>query len=302
MMTAIRGRSNMASSDGFSWKTSLVDTFEAFTAQFIALAPLIAAAVAVLIVGWFVAHILRIWTRKLVRSLDAILPSSSPEDGAGHLKIRRSYAVFAGNVVFWIVLIFFVATAANMLGWKMVSRWMDSVIVYLPNLVSGLLIILAGFLLSNIVRAGVLGAASSTGMTQGGILARIAQIVVIFTTLVIGIDQIGINVDFLTNVLIVIVGVLLAGAAFAFGLGAKTLVANIIGAQYLRKHCRIGEQMLMDGVEGKIVEVTQTCIVLDTDYGRSVIPAKIFQEQISSFRSAAPGSDKSAQSAATSGT
>lgn len=291
----------MASSDGFSWKSSLVDTFEAFTAQFIALAPLIAAAVAVLIVGWFVAHILRIWTRKLVRSLDAILPSASPEDGAGHLKIRRSYAVFAGNVVFWIVLIFFVATAANMLGWKMVSRWMDSVIVYLPNLVSGLLIILAGFLLSNIVRAGVLGAASSTGMAQGGTLARIAQIVVIFTTLVIGIDQIGINVDFLTNVLIVIVGVLLAGAALAFGLGAKTLVANIIGAQYLRKHCRIGEQMLTDGVEGIIVEVTQTCIVLDTEYGRSVIPAKKFQEQISSFRSAAQGSDKSAQSAPASG-
>lgn len=290
----------MASSESFNWQTSLVDTFEAFTAQFIALAPLLAAAIAVLIAGWFVAHILRIWTRKLVRSLDSILPSVSPEDGASQLKIRRSYAVIAGNVVFWIVLIFFIATAANMLGWKMVSRWMDSVIVYLPNLVSGLLIILAGFLMSNIVRAGVLGAASSTGMAQGGTLARIAQIVVIFTTLVIGIDQIGINVDFLTNVLIVIVGVLLAGAALAFGLGAKTLVANIVGAQYLRKHCRIGEQMQTGSVEGSIVEVTQTCIVLDTEYGRSVIPAKLFQEQISSFKSAAGGTDKSSKSAAAS--
>ena len=292
----------MASSDSFGWKTSLVDTFEAFTAQFIALAPLITAAVAVLIVGWFVAHILRIGTRRLVRGLDAILPSSSPEDGTSHLKIRRSYAVIAGNMIFWIVLIFFIATAANMLGWKMVSRWMDSVIVYLPNLVSGLLIILAGFLMSNIVRAAVLGAASSTGMAQGGTLARIAQIVVIFTTLVIGIDQIGINVDFLTNVLIVIVGVLLAGAALAFGLGAKTLVANIIGAQYLRKHCRIGEQMLTGGVEGSIVEVTQTCIVLDTEYGRSVIPAKLFQEQISSFKSAGGGTDRPSKSAAASST
>jgi magnesium transporter len=39
----------MASSDAFSWKTSLVDTFEAFTAQFIALAmmsSMIIAAVA----------------------------------------------------------------------------------------------------------------------------------------------------------------------------------------------------------------------------------------------------------------
>ena len=38
-------------------------------------------------------------------------------------------------------------------------------------------------------------------------------------------------------------------------------------------------------VEGSIVEVTQTSIVLDTEYGRSVIPAKLFQEQVSSFKS-----------------
>ena len=276
----------MASSDGINWQNSLVDTYEEFTTQIIAFAPLLAGAVAVLVVGWLVAHILRITTRKLIRGLDSILQGAAPNEGARQLKIRRSYAVFAGNVVFWIVFIFFIAAAANMLGWKMLSNWMDSVVVYLPSLISGLLISLAGFLLSNIVKAGVIGAAGSTGMAQGDILGRIAQMVVIFTTLVIGIEQIGINVDFLTNVLIVIIGVLLAGAALAFGLGARSLVANIIGAQQLRKHCRIGEQMLSGDVEGSIVEVTQTCIVLDTEYGRTVIPAKLFQEQVSSFKSA----------------
>ena len=78
---------------------------------------------------------------------------------------------------------------------------------------------------------------------------------------------------------------MLAGAALAFGLGARNLIANLIGAQYLRKHCRIGEQMQLGDIEGSIVEVTQTCVVLDTDYGRAVIPAKMFQEQVSSFKS-----------------
>ena len=275
----------MASSDGISWQTSLVDTYEEFTTQIIAFAPLLAGAVAVLVVGWFVAHILRIATRKLIRGLDSVLQGAAPDEGARQLKIRRSYAVIAGNAVFWIIFIFFIAAAANMLGWKMLSSWMDSVVLYLPSLVSGLLIILAGFLLSNLVKAGVISAASSAGMAQGDVLGRVSQMVVIFTSLVIGIEQIGINVDFLTNVLIVIIGVLLAGAALAFGLGARSLVANIIGAQQLRKHCRIGEQMLSGEIEGSIIEVTQTCIVLDTEYGRSVIPAKLFQEQVSSFKS-----------------
>ncbi len=287
----------MASSDGISWQNSLVDTYEEFTTQIIAFAPLLAGAVAVLVVGWFVAHILRIATRKLIRGLDSVLQGAAPDEGARQLKIRRSYAVIAGNAVFWIVFIFFIAAAANMLGWKMLSSWMDSVVLYLPSLISGLLIILAGFLLSNLVKAGVISAASSAGMAQGDVLGRVSQMVVIFTSLVIGIEQIGINVDFLTNVLIVIIGVLLAGAALAFGLGARSLVANIIGAQQLRKHCRIGEQMLSGEIEGSIIEVTQTCIVLDTEYGRSVIPAKLFQEQVSSFKSTVETPARSAKAA-----
>ena len=101
----------------------------------------------------------------------------------------------------------------------------------------------------------------------------------------IGIEQIGINVDFLTNVLIVIIGVLLAGGALAFSLGARTLVANVIGGQYLRKHCRIGEMMQIGDVEGSVVDVTQTSIILDTETGRTIVPAKYFQEHISHFRS-----------------
>ena len=78
---------------------------------------------------------------------------------------------------------------------------------------------------------------------------------------------------------------LFAGGALAFGLGAKNLIANIIGAQNLRKHCRIGEFMQLGTVEGIVIDITQTSIVLDTEKGRSIIPAKLFQEQVSSFRS-----------------
>lgn len=275
----------MTTDDTASWQTTIAATWERFADQIIAASPQLLGAVLVLLAGWFIAQLLRLSTRKLIRGLDALWSSGAGEDSAAQLRSKRTQAIIAGNLVFWITLIFSIAIAANMAGWEMLSGWMDGIVVYLPNLVSGLLIILGGFLLSNIVRKGVTGAADSAGMAQGNVLARIAQVVVIFTTLLIGIEQIGINVDFLTNVLIVIIGVLLAGAALAFGLGARGLIANVIGAQYLRKHCRIGEQMRLGDIEGSIVEITQTCVVLDTEYGRAVIPAKLFQEQVSSFQS-----------------
>jgi len=273
----------MDSESGLDWQASISATWEEFFAEILSSTPQLLSAVVVILAGWFIAHLLRAATRKLMRGLDTLW--SGGDDNAGQLRSKRTQAIIAGNLVFWITLIFFIAFAANLSGWETLSGWMDSVVVYLPNLVSGLLIILAGYLLSNLVRKGVIGAAETAGMPQSTVLARIAQVVVIFTTLLIGIEQIGIDVDFLTSVLIVIIGVLLAGAALAFGLGARNLIANVIGAQYLRKHCRIGERMRIGEIEGSIVEVTQTSIVLDTEYGRAVVPAKLFQEQVSSFRS-----------------
>lgn len=282
----------MTNDDTMSWQTTIVATWEQFLDQIIAASPQLLGAILVLLAGWFVAQLLRLSTRRLIRGLDSLWSSGGTEDSAAQLRNKRTQAIVAGNLVFWVTLIFAIAIAANMAGWEMLSGWMDGIVIYLPNLVSGLLIILGGFLMSNLVRKGVIGAADSAGMAQGAVLARIAQIVVIFTTLLIGIEQIGINVDFLTNVLIVIVGVLLAGAALAFGLGARSLIANVIGAQYLRKHCRIGERMRLGDAEGSIVEITQTCIVLDTEYGRAVIPAKMFQEQVSSFKSSTEEHDE----------
>ncbi len=266
-----------------SWQESIRHTFEEFTTQIIAHAPQLIGAIALLIVGCIAAKILSVVSKKLVGSIDSLFARVGQTDGARQEKIKRSYAVIVSRVVFWTVMIFFISATANMLGWQMFSSWMNSVVNYLPNLITGLLIILGGFLLGNAARSVVISTAHTAGIEQGEILAGVVKIIVFIATLMIGISQIGINVDFLTNVLVVTVGVFLAGAALAFGLGARTLVANIIGGQYVRKHCRVGEQLRLGEVEGSIVEVTQTSIILDTESGRAVIPAKHFQEQVSRF-------------------
>ena len=266
-----------------SWQESITHTFEEFTTQIIAFAPQLIGAIVLLVTGLVVAKVLSIASRKLVGSFDSLFQRAVKNDGARQEKIKRSYADIVSKVVFWTVMIFFISATANMLGWQMFSNWMNSVVTYLPNLITGLLIILGGFLLGNAAKSFTMSTASSAGIEQSEILAGVVKIVVLIATLIIGIKQIGINVDFLTNALVVTLGVFLGGAALAFGMGARTLVANIIGGQYVRKHCRVGEQMQLGGYEGKVIEMTQTSIILDTELGRTVIPAKHFQEQVSCF-------------------
>lgn len=273
----------MNTDEALSWQESLARTFEALMDRWVVFAPQLVEVLALLLLGFGVAYLLRVLTRRLVRGLDFIFQRVAKSDSASRERLKGSYAEIISRIVFWTVLIFFSAVVANMLGWHLFSGWMDSLIAYLPRMITGVLIILAGFLLGSAARVGVAGAAHSAGVEQAEMLARVAQVVIFSTTFVIGIEQIGIHVQFLSDALIVVLGVLLAGGTLAFGLGAKTLVANVIGAQYVRKHCRVGEHLQMGEVEGSVVDVTQTSIVIETETGRTIIPAKFFQEQVSSF-------------------
>lgn len=277
--------------ESFNWQKSLTHTYEELAAHVFEIAPQLLGAIALLVAGWVAATLLRLATKKLVKGFDVLFKRAAKTDGAKQEKIKNSYAAITSKAVFWIVMLFFIAAAGNMLGWQMFSGWMDSIIGHLPNLITGLLIILAGFLLGGGIRTAIISTADSAGIKQSEILGRVAQILILLTTIIIGTGQIGINVYLLSNILLIILGVLLAGAALAFGLGAKTLIANVIGAQYLRKHCRIGEEMTIGEVRGVVAEVTQTSIVLDTDNGRTIIPAKQFQEHITYFSSDDEDSD-----------
>ena len=128
-------------------------------------------------------------------------------------------------------------------------------------------------------------AATRSNVNRAHTLGQVAQATIIFGFAVVGIEQIGLDLHFLTDIFVVVLGILLAGASLAFGIGARTLVANIIGIQRIRRHCSIGERLQIGNAEGEILELTQTSIVLDTAQGRTVIPAKLFQEQPSQILS-----------------
>jgi small-conductance mechanosensitive channel len=241
-------------------------------------------AILLLVAGWVAAYLLQLTTRKLVTGIDVLLSRrllGRHGDSISTAKISMTSVNLIGRIVFWVVLVFFVTAAAKILGWELFSGWLQSLIRYLPNLITGILIIFIGFLISNAARTAIAGTAVSAGLARSDILAGTVQAVIIFTAVVIGIEQIGINVGFLTTIMAIVAGVLLAGGALAFALGAKTLVANIIGAQFARKYCRMGEVIHIGAHEGELLEITQTALILDIPGGRACIPAKIFHEQIS---------------------
>ncbi len=279
----------MDSSTPEHWREVLTLTFDQLLQQLIVFAPKLLGVLVLLIVGWIIAVVLAKLARTAIGLLNKILtrlfPSFLPKTDA---TISHSYTDVVGRVIFWLVFLFFVAASANSLGLDIVSNWMGQLLLYLPRLAAGLLIMAGGYLAGNVFKVMASSAADSAGFKQTELLGRSVQFAVFFTAIVIGIEQLGINIQFFTQFVIVIGAVVLFGFSLAFGLGANNLVANVIGAQQARKHYRIGDQVNVGGVDGALIEITSSIIVVETARGRTAVPAKLFLEQISEIKPSQP--------------
>jgi small-conductance mechanosensitive channel len=265
---------------GFEWGAAIDETFSDLSQQIVQYFPQLLGTATLLLLGWILAKALALSARKLVEGLDALLLRFVNHNSTQHERIHHSYALIISKLVFWVVMVFFMAVGANVLGWDLFSGWLDSVVNYLPGLITGLLIILAGILLGSVARVGIASATLRAAPQQSAMMARAAQVVIVFSAVIVGVEQIGLNIGFLSTMIVVVVAILLAGAALAFSLGAVTLVANMIGAQYLRKHCQVGDLIRIGTVQGEIIDVAQTAIVVATREGKAIIPAGVFQEEI----------------------
>ena len=265
----------------FDWSAPLIVASSKMLQSFLDYLPQLIGAIAVLILGWLIAKGVKILTIRMGRSVDRVPKLIGLGGIVRKRPVNNSVLVFISNVAFWLVILFFLTSATHLMGLTMFTGWLDQVIGHLPNILSGVLIIVAGIVVGNLARDATRTAAQAMPQRQRALLARGAQTFAMVTMIVIGVDQIGINIAVLLTVISIVIGTLLGGVAIAFGLGSKNLVSNLIGARYLNKDYRVGETIRIGDTEGTIIELSPVSVILETSEGRMTIPAKIFSERSS---------------------
>lgn len=237
--------------------------------------PNLLGALALLLVGWLLARLLRLLTRRGAALLDSLIARSI---GPAHWRIGHS-AVVLGAIVYWVVLLFFVTAATQTLGLQTFTDWLSRLLDYLPTLAAGLLIVAAGYVLSGFVAELVRATATGLAAPQRDALARVAQGATLVMALLVGADQIGLKVTWIAVLAAVLVASLIGGVTVAVSLGARGYVSNLIGAHYLRQSLQPGQHVRVAGHEGHIVDVTATSLVLETDTGRVMLPGRIYHDE-----------------------
>jgi small-conductance mechanosensitive channel len=264
--------------DYVRWVEALDKSFNLFIQRIAEHFPNILGSLLLVLVGWFLARLVRAAIIRLSGRLDGLFRSQTRDDFLRRLGVERPASTVIGGIVFWLVFLVFFAAATETLGLPVLATWLSGVSYYLPRILVSALIILAGLFAGNLARDAIAATAGAAGLAYSELLGRAVYVIVLLVAIVTGVDQLGIESRFLTLTITVVIAALIGGAALAFGLGSRTTVSNIIAAHYLRQIYRVGQTVRIRDIYGRIAEITPTSVILDGPEGRVLVPAKDFSE------------------------
>lgn len=264
--------------DVSAWFDGVTAATAEVQSQFVAYVPSLLGALLLLTIGWGVARLARAGAHKLGGGLGRLLERGVRFGRLSKLRLSPRIPELLASIVFWLVLLLFITAATKVARLDAFSAWLDRIVAYLPALIAGGIIILLGYLISAMVRDLVTATFVTAGLGRGELVGSLSQAAIVVVAVVIGIDQVGIDVTFLVTMVAIVASAILGGVSLAFGLGARDFVSNLIGAHYLQQQIQPGQATRIGEIEGEVLELTPTSVVLATPDGRMMVPAKLFNE------------------------
>lgn len=241
------------------------------------LVPKLILGIIVLFIGYLVARLVKSMVSRFIAYLDRLINKNL---SGRQLQVNlSSSSTFIGKAFFWIIIFFFITLFTEILGLPVITSWLAGLGDYLPKLLAGLVVIFFGIILSRLTSDLIKSKTFKTGLYNSTVLGRIAKYSIMVIAIIIAINQVGIDISFLTTLTYILLASLLLGAAMAFGMGAKVSVSNILASYYIARTYSEGDLIRIGEHEGRIIKITTTAVYLESDSGQVIIPAKDFNEQ-----------------------
>jgi len=205
---------------------SLIDLW----VRFIEYVPTIIGALLVFLLGVIIASILGKLVERIVRAIriDQAIDRVKIGEKLKEHGIEITFSHFFGKVVQWFLVLVFLMAATDILGLNQVTDYLNSIILYLPNVIVATIILTIAFLLGSIAYTIVRSSTKAAGVMSATLLATIIKWSIIIFGLLAALIQLGIAVSLVNTIFIGLIAAISLAAGLAFGLGGKEEAALIL--------------------------------------------------------------------------
>jgi len=230
-------------------------------------------AIVIVIVGLIIAKILSKIIRKalLTVNIDAIGEKLNEIDFIDKANIKIKLSTVLSKIVYYILVLFFMVAATDVLGMPAVSNLVANLFNLIPNLIVAGIILILGTLMADAVRGIAQSALESLGIPSARMLASFVFYFLFINIIISALTQAQINTEFLSQNISLLIGGIILAFAIGYGLASKASMSNFLASYYSKGKFDVGDTISIDGETGKIVEMDKSSMILIAENGNKVI-------------------------------
>lgn len=212
-----------------------VTSLATFWSQLASFVPQLIAALILLFLGWILAKLARSGVTRLLKlvNFDKVTEKSGLESFLKHAELDLSVGAVLGNLVYWLIILVMIVTVANSLGLHMVADLFNRVVLYIPNVIVAILVLVFGTILARFINRIVFAWLNNVGFEGALSVSTFSEYAMMVFVFFMALEQLQIANELLTAAFIIAFGSVGLALALAFGLGGRDWAARVI-----EKHTR----------------------------------------------------------------
>ena len=199
--------------------------------------PNILAAILILIIGWLIARVFRGAVRRGLQLIK--FPTIAEKAGIdGFLQtggVKQSSTDLVAVLVYWLVMLMVLLTTVNALRLEVASQLLNEILLYIPNIIVAVIVLVVGLYAANFMAGLVRTAAANAGIAEAEVVAVVARYALIIFTFAIALNQLRIGEDIVANGFLILFGAACLAGALAVGLGSREVVARYMEDRFRMK-------------------------------------------------------------------
>jgi uncharacterized membrane-anchored protein YitT (DUF2179 family) len=208
------------------WGEAFMASLTSAVAVMLAVIPRIIGFFLILVIGWFVASAVAKGTAALLRAVrfDEAARRARFDELARRFGTEATAAGLVAAVFKWIIRIVTLMVAFEALGLSQIGQLFESLLLWIPNLIVALAVVVLAGMAAQPIGNLVHGAASEADFGNPDVLARAARIGVWVFAAIVALTQLGIA----ANLIYALFYGFVAAVALAFGFGGRETAGRIV--------------------------------------------------------------------------
>lgn len=209
---------------------AFLGSFEIVWIRIVNFIPDLIVAVVVFIIGLFAADFLGKLAAKVLRRLylDKAVEKIGLQSTLEKIGFRLSLSRALGLLVTWSLYAIVLIAAAEILNLRQISEFLQAVVLYIPNVIIAVVILVVGILISNFVHLVVKEAALAAKLTAADFLAKLARWAILIFSFMAALIQLRVAPELIQILFTGVVSMIALAGGIAFGLGGKEKAAGLL--------------------------------------------------------------------------